>query len=193
MGIRPQKEGYIYNLKMPSQRPDNYQPDPNNPVIFTMWKMRGAEKMVSSLFGSLIPHDGTPTTFDIATQKKSPDGDLRVTLSRSPLEIPRGLLHPYDWTVKIEMLHGGLIAENDPYPYFAPDSGYEPSFEFNMSSNTVPWTHELKQNFYIQSSHGQYGRMLVTVYTDLTPARVRFDFWLNASGTQNLEPSSSNQ
>jgi len=38
-------------------------------------------------------------------------------LLRSPLQIAPGLLHPYDWQVKIELINGGILEENDPYPY----------------------------------------------------------------------------
>ena len=46
MGIRLQKEGYSYDANLPSERPANYLPVPNNPLVFTMWKLRGAEPLV---------------------------------------------------------------------------------------------------------------------------------------------------
>src|SRR5581483_9628808 len=55
VGIWPQKEGYLYDLKLPSRRPDNYQADPNNPVVFTMWKIRGAEPIIHTKFQSTVP------------------------------------------------------------------------------------------------------------------------------------------
>jgi len=187
LGIWPQKDGYIYDLKLPSKRPDSYQPDPNNPIILTMWKSSGTSNLVSFSFGYTIPFDGTPTSIDIATEKKATNGDLQITLLRSPLEVPRGG-QKFDWTAKIEMIHGGLVAENDSYPYWAPENGYQPSSEFDMSSNSVPWRSTMAQDFYIRSSHGQYGRMKITIYANLSPARVRFDFWINSAGSQNLEP-----
>jgi len=156
-----------------------------------MWKSSGTSNLVSFSFGWTIPFDGTPIAIDIATEKKSPDGNLQVTLSRSPLDVPRGG-QKFDWTAKIVMLHGGLLAENDPYPYWAPESGYQSSSEFEMNSNSVPWRSTVAQDFYIRSSHGQYGRMKLTIYANLTPARVRFDFWINSAGSQNLEPVAQN-
>jgi hypothetical protein len=191
LGIRLQKDGYFYNLKLPSQRPDNYQPDPNNPIIFTMWKIRGAEPLAGKGIESKIPNDGTPVTFDISTGKPSTNGDLRITLSRTPLQVRRSGQR-FDWALKIEMLQGSLLPENDPYPYWAPDTGYNPAFNFNMSSNHVPWRSQFTQDFYIKNSQGQFGRMHAEVHTALTPVRVEFNFTANPSGSQNLEPAFSN-
>lgn len=190
MGIWPQKEGYFYNLKLPSKRPDNYQPDPNNPVVFTMWKIHGVEPLTGQSVDAKIPYDGTPVTFDMTTGKESANGDLRVTLIRSPLEVRRGK-DKFDWVVKIEMLHGGLIEESDPYPYWAPETSYQPSFEFNVSSNNVPWLSSLDDNFYVKNAQGQYGRMQFGVYSAVTPARLQVGFTINPSGSQNLEPALS--
>jgi hypothetical protein len=190
IGIWPQKEGYFYNLKQPSQRPDDYKPDPNNPIVFKMWKLNGAEPVVSSSIDAKIPYDGSTVVFDIATGKESPEGDFRLALSRTPLEVRRGR-DRYNWTVKIEIAHGGFIEESDFYPYWAPESGYEPYLEFNISSNAVPWTYNLEKNFYIKNSKGLFGVMQLGVYPDLTPARLKVNFTVNPSGSQNLEPTIS--
>jgi hypothetical protein len=189
LGIYPQKEGYMYNFRLPSQRPDNYQPDPNNPIVFNMWKIKGAEPLENRSINSEIPCDGTPAVFDTTTGNESSSGDLRVALLRSPLQVRRSG-QGFDWSAKIEMLHGGLIEEDAPYPYWAPESGYEPFFQINMSSNNVSWFSKLTRDFYIKNGRGQYGRMLVTVYSALTPARIKCDFIINPSGSQNLEPAS---
>jgi hypothetical protein len=189
LGIWPQKAGYFYNLKLPSKRPSNYNPDPNNPVIFTIWKLRGAEPLISYSIDSKIPFDGTPVTFDIASQKIDNNGDFRVSLKRSPLMVRRSG-EGFDWNLKVEMIHGGLEGENDPYPYWAPDNGYNSFFIIDMSSNNVAWYSHVTEDFYIKNAAGQYGLMHANIYTALTPVRVQFDFTFNPSGSQNLEPAS---
>jgi len=182
------KEGYLMG-----QRGEGYQGPPSEKTtpydrsILTMWKLRGAEPLLDSSIDSKIPYDGTPIAFDIATGKQSADGDLRITLARTPLEVRRSG-QEFDWTIKIEMRQGGLLLENVPYPYWAPESGYNPSFEVNVNSNNVSWYSHLTQNFYIKNAHGQYGRMQVNVYAALTPARIQLNFTVNPSGSQNLEP-----
>jgi hypothetical protein len=186
--VTVKKDGYLMGERGEGyQGPPGENTTPYDRAILTMWKLRGAEPLVGYNIDSKIPYDGTPTTFDITSQKISPDGDLRVTLNRTPLEVLRSG-QGFDWTVKIEMLHGGLLAENDPYPYWAPENGYVPTFESNMSSNSVSWYSHLTQNFYIKNASGQYGRLQADVYTALTPARIQFSFTINPSGSQNLEP-----
>jgi hypothetical protein len=155
-----------------------------------MWKISGSEPLTGYNVESSIPYDGTPAQFDLKTGKKTSNGDLRITLSRYPLQIPPGLIHPYDWAVKIELAGGGLIEENDPYPYLAPATGYQSSFDFNMSSNNVPWKSELQQDFYVKSSQGQYGRMRMDIITTSKRPEtgISIQFTINPSGSQNLEP-----
>lgn len=186
------KNGYYMG-----QRGEGYQSQigsstqPTDRAILKMWQLRGPEPLVSSSFETKIPYDGTPVTISTAAQKIDPNGDFRVTLLRSPLEVRRsGQL--FDWALRIEMLQGGLVAEGDPYPFWAPSDGYEQSFETNINTNNVPWNSTISQDFYIKNATGQYGRMRVNVYSALTPAKIKFEFWINPSGSHNLEPEVPN-
>jgi len=189
LGVTVNKVGYLMGNDAESfKTPAGGKTSPNDRAIITMWKLRGPETLVGQSIDAKISHDGTSATFDMGTGKESPSGDLRVTLSRFPLEVHRGR-DRFDWVVKIEMLHGGLIEENDPYPYWAPETGYQRSFEFNVSSNSVPWQYKLEQSFYIKNSQGQYGKMQFGIYSALTPSRLQVGLTINPSGSQNLEPA----
>jgi hypothetical protein len=191
--VRVNKEGYKIGERGEGYKgPLGGNASPSNRAIFTMWKLHGAEPLVSSGIDAKIPHDGNSTTFDIATGKESADGDLRVTLIRSPLGVRRGK-DIFDWALKIEMLNGGLIDEKDAYDYWAPETGYQPSYEFNVSSNNVPWHSSLDEKFYIKTSQGKYGRMQFGISSALTPARIEVSFTINPSGSQNLEPPVNNR
>jgi hypothetical protein len=195
LGEKISKAGYEIGGRKPYQGPVGEKTSPTDRGVYTMWKLRGSEPMVQKEFAlKNLPYDGTPATFDLATGKKAPNGDLQITLSRSPLQLHRGW-DKHDWTAKIEMLKGGLLPENDPYPNWAPEGGYQSSFETNMSSNSVPWIANPAQSFYIKSSHGQYGRMFLKLYTDSlgsnTVATVKL--WINPSGSRNLEFDPSKQ
>lgn len=167
---------------------------PTDRAVFTMWKARGAEPMTYREFHSRVPYDGTSATLNLATGEKTGGGDLRITLLRTPLQVRRGI-DKYDWTVKIEMLAGGLLAENDAYPYWAPETGYQPFFAASMSSNDVPWSAELNQNFYIKNQQGQFGRLFIDLSTDsMRPdTGITIETWINPSGSQNLEFDPSKQ
>ena len=191
IGVLPQKDGYYYNPKLSSQRPPNYSPDPNNPVVFPMWKIRGTEPLVRSAINADLSPEGKTVILDTTTGKQTPDGDLRITFFRFPLEIKPGLVHPYDWRFKIEMVNGGLAQESDPYPYWAPESGYQALFGFEMNSNSNPWQNQFEQNFYIKNSNGRYGLMKFLVYSASKQPQVQINFTINPSGSQNLEPDFS--
>ena len=153
-----------------------------------MWKLRGPEPMIHTEFDSRVPYDGTSAMFDFVTSKKIPNGDLRVTLLRNPLQIQRGR-DKFDWTVKIEMIGGGLLPENDLYPNWAPDSGYQSTFEVRERATDVPWAQDMSQNFYFKNSRDQYGRLFIGLSTDsMRPdTGISIQAWINPSGSQNLE------
>lgn len=192
LNVKVKKDGYKMEDRGEGyQNPVGGKSSPNSRATFTMWKLHGAEPLTGSSIHSKIPHDGSSTIFDTATGKISPDGDFRVTLSQFPLDVNTGR-ERFDWKVNIEILNGGLLEENDPYPYWAPADGYQPSFEFNVSSNASDWLPNLKKQFYIKNAHGQYGLMQFSVYPGRSPTELDANFTTNPSGSQNLEPSFSN-
>jgi hypothetical protein len=161
---------------------------PDNRVILTMWKIHGGEPLIKSAINAKLSPFGSSATFDITTGKAATAGDLQMIFSRFPPAIAPGLVRHYDWRFKIEVVNGGLLQENDPYPYLAPDTGYQPSFEINVSSNNVPWQNQFEQSFYIKNSQGHYGLMKVLVYSASTPPEAQISFTVNPSGSRNLEP-----
>ena len=188
IGIWPQKSGYYYNLKIPWQRPSNYEPDPASPIVFRMWKIRGAEPLVNSGIDSKLTKDETAQGFDIESGNKSDDGDFKISFHRAPDENKPGLVHPFDWRFKIEIPNGGLMPENDPYPFWAPDAGYQPSFELAVSSNSPSWQSQYSQSFYIKTASGKYGVLQFDISSAYRPPHFHANFILNPSGSQNLEP-----
>jgi len=76
---------------------------PTNRVVYTMWKLRGAEPMKHGEIESRVPYDGTSATFDLEGNQKSTNGNLKITLLRSPQKIRRGV-DKYDWNVRVEWL-----------------------------------------------------------------------------------------
>lgn len=190
--VSVKKDGYIIDYTRgcsgPSGGADGSQTNPNNRIILTMYKQHGAEPMTYREIESRVPYDGTTASFNLTADQKSTNGDLKITLLRSPLKIRRGL-DKYDWNVKIEMTNGGLQTESSPYPYWAPESGYQSAFVTGMSSNNVAWNRELKQNFYIKDGQGKYGRLLIDLFTDAVrpDTGIKIQTWFNPSGSRNLE------
>jgi hypothetical protein len=188
IGIWPRKDGYYYNLKLWPGRPNDYKPDPKNPIVFTMWKIHGPEPLVTSEIDAKIMPDGKITAFKMATGKVIPQGDVNVTVSRFPFETVRGKSR-FDWNAKVEIVGGGLLEQNDPYPYWAPEIGYKSSFELNVNSNELHWIPYINKTFFLKNSDGQFGLLRLHINADVTPVRFQASFTINPSGSQNLEPS----
>jgi hypothetical protein len=195
-GFTADKPGYEFNYSRYVGWYDSYKPDPNNPTVFTMWKLKGAEPMVHARAEGRVPYDSQASefvaTFYLATGKRGGAGELLVTLTQNPLVVRRGVDH-YDWSVKIEVLGGGLVEATDPYKNLAPETGYQPAFAFAQAKADPKWQDRFIKTFYVRTAQAQYGRLLV----DLTPGTNRPDAglgiglsietWLNPGGSRNLE------
>jgi hypothetical protein len=205
LGIRLQKEGYEYGYRIPYQRPGNYLPDPNDPVVITMWKLHGAEPMVHVKIQSSVSCDGTANRFDLLTTKmngtetdihaSNNNGDLVVKLTRNPLSIDsRNRDKPFNWSLTLAITNGGLEEITNIYPNEAPVEGYQPTITLNFPTNMVGWKNEINNSYYFKS--GQvYGRM--TLYIDASrpspPTYFNAEIYANPNGSRNLEFDSSKE
>ena len=192
LGIELEKDGYYFNYMLPSaDRPQNYLPDPNNPLIFTMWKLRGAEPMVHDKKFYGINPDGRIFTIDLVNKKKIEGtnalGDLRVQIQR-PAKIKRG--GKFDWSLVITAIGGGVIeVTNASYLYEAPKSGYQQTYEVRMAAANPNWQEQIERAFYIKSRDGKvYGHFHVNIIPNYNDTSV-FDMesYVNPAGSRNLE------
>lgn len=190
LGITLEKEGYDFNrdIKFAVNRPNNYLPDPNNPVIVQMWKLRGAEPMTHTMLYSHVPMGDSGTNFDLLRDKCDPDGELLVKVTRHPMDIER--LKPFDWSVTFEITNGGLIECTNIYPYEAPAEGYQQILTLNFPTNMVGWQRNFyNRPFYFKSQGGQkYGRMTISIDASLKEhASFNAVVFANPAGSRNLE------
>ena len=194
VGFLLSKDGYSYSQRQPaSSRPKNYVPDQDNPMVFIMWKLQGAERLVHTALDSRVPYDGQTAAFDLIAGCKSDSGDLRITLTRIPMQVRRGI-DRFDWTVQIQVAGGGLVETTDMYPYEAPAGGYQPSFDFSEEKAAPNWTQRLTKTFYFQNTKGNFGRVTIDLTADSERPQgtgVTIEAWLNPSGSRDLEFDSS--
>ena len=184
------KAGYSYDQRQPaSSRPNDYVPEPNNPVVFAMWKLKGSEPMVKTRIHAYIPCDGTPTMFDLLTGKKVlSGGDLTVRLTRDPVQIVRG--NPFGWQLSLEISEGGLQEITDLYPNEAPAVGYQQIVTVSMPVGAKNWSADCKDTYYFTAENGHdYGRINIDLTGDFQPPPTSFDadIYINPSGSRNLE------
>ena len=167
-----------------------YTPDSHRPEIFRLWKKRGAEHLLEKSKSVSVLADGAPVSFDLHTGEKiGAGGDLRVTMARTPQQIEHGQ-KGFEWTVTAAVEGGGLIETKAEQPYYAPESGYEPRFEFHMSANDPQWAANVARVFFLKLKDGNYGRITLEFYPGFYQAGVSFHSFINPTGSRNLEYNS---
>lgn len=195
------KEGYKYSAKagrgaLYSGNGDaDYRPDPANPEIFTMVHLGVAGPLVNYDAHFTVPCDGTPVRMDMMTGKMATDGDLQITLKREPYNIVFGGPR-FFWSLKIEMIGGGLVELVGTGTYRAPQQGYEPDFEFEQSADAPKWGGGLIKAFYIKTRDDHYGRINIDldVHYQPPPAKAGLEVYMNPTpGSRNLEYDPSQQ
>lgn len=205
LGIVPEKKDYEYNIKNGTKRPQTYLLNSNSPLVFTMWKLRGAEPMVHAdtkglpyWYSFLKPNDDVarinmmtcrdakyPSEKRIAVE---PNYDLEVGLKRDEIiKTNANRVLFCNWSVSIGITNGGLveIEKNNIYPYEAPVGGYQPMITFNFTTNMAGWTDRLKKGFFFESLNRKvYGRMTIEIDN-----RGEFyaEIYANPAGSRNLE------
>ena len=184
------KKGYEYSSRSPSQtRNQNYSPDPAYPIIFKVWKCKGAEPMVIAQIHEKVPCDGSAVRFDLLKGKRVQEGgDMIVSLIRNPVNIVSG--KHFEWSVTIESPDGGMIEYTTPHPYEAPADGYLAATTNKMPANMQHWTSEFTRSYYFKIRNGGiYGRMTVDIAAHFQPPPTPFNalIYANPSGSRNLE------
>jgi len=181
----PQSMRYFWYYENENKK---YRPDANTPEVFRMWKLAGAEKLARKSIGTRIPYDGRAVNFDLQTGREvASGGDIRVTLTRTPLQIKRGQ-DRYDWTATVEAIAGGVFDSSDEFMYRAPETGYESKLTVSVAASAPNWSADKEQSFYLKS-RGNYSRVKVKFMTDSEQPTTGFSIetYTNPSGSRNLE------
>jgi len=168
---------------------DIFHPDPNKPVVFKMWKQRGAEQLVQPRsWNGQVACDGTTNRFDLLQGKRNAGGDLEIACFRNPLKLPPASNAPYDYGLQIAIIGGGIQTTEDEFTYLAPESGYSSSLTFGQKADDPKWVGKVKQEFYIKTADGHFGRLAIDWYAwQQFSTHLDWNCSINPSGSRNLE------
>ncbi len=169
--------------------PADFHPDPEKPVVFRMWKMAGKESLIGPAWHGKVACDGTASRFDLHSGHPTADGSLEITCTRTPLNFETTSDRPFAYKLEISIRDGGVQPTGDEFTYQAPDGGYSPSVTIERKPDDPKWGGGLKQEFYIKTAKGEYGRLSVEWDAGHRPAPTPFKWEcsINPSGSRNLE------
>lgn len=167
-----------------------HEPDLDNPVLFHLRKKGEAQPLIVGEATPRMSRDGTPVRLDFMRKG--------VLSSSGQLEIATWLYKDdyaprfFDWRAKLLISDGGFREHNDEFPFAAPEDGYEPQVEWIMAANAPDWKRIITKNYYFRfGSPPKYGRMEVRI--NGASQVVNVNYWLNPSGSHNLESDAANQ
>lgn len=166
-----------------------FTPDRESPEVFRMWRMAGAERLVRKGISGNIRFDGAPVFIDLSSGRLGDAGDIRVSLVRDPRQITFGQRN-FRWTLTIEAPNGGVSESTDEQMYLAPTEGYQSELVFSVHPDSANWTDEKSVRFYAKLRDGRrYARleMKVLIGSDRETAPLYITYYLNPSGSRNLE------
>ena len=187
-GSRRDKTGYMYALAA-----DIFSPSMSNPVIFHLRKKENGEPLIHiggiglhTMRDYLLAADGKPTDVSLLNGNLTPEGqgDLQVEFQAGPPldNFPSRI----SWQCQVTIPGGGLIQTDEEFPFFAPESGYNDSDEWSIT--TTNWTQQVQKQYYVKLRNGDFGRVIIRVIGATSPF-LRLESYVNPSGSQNLEPA----
>ena len=161
-------------------------------MVFHLRKKGAGAKLINSLSGMSgdfpvhVPRDGTPVQIDIMQRKQGSAGQLQLSEYKPD---NAGWQQATQWSFKVEIPGGGLIGQNDEFPFEAPANGYEPAFVFQFQKGEN-WTTNLKTNFYVKfGTPPLYG--WIQIETGINYGGATLTYAINPDGSRNLEPNQS--
>jgi len=162
-----------------------FNPDRNNPVVFRLHK--GGEKvaLIKKEFEVHIKV-GEAVTIDLLTGKtNSPNSQLQVELLENE---PFRRKIKGTWSMRVSAIDGGIQFQTEEFPFLAPESGYRPSIDLGPDSEKPPtWKGSGYYGgaFYLQTHNGYANVKIQAIPGN---SYFRLSYYLNPSGSRNLEP-----
>ncbi len=165
---------------------DYYQSDRDHPVIFHLLKQGQIDPLLTGHIRTKIPTDGTPVRFDLLQKgRRSDDGQFEISAVTNTEDYPP---RTYDWSTTFFIRNGGLQEFTDiEFPFTAPTEGYQTSrVQIDMPKSAPHWIRGIDKTYFIQFGNPpKYGRIHLRVSG--ASEFIELDFWVNPSGSINLE------
>jgi hypothetical protein len=160
-------------------------PDRDNPVVFHLQKLIGAEPMLKYLPNGHFSI-GEEVFLNVESGKFGQAGDLgiRVTSDSDQASATDG----YSVVIRAES-GAGFVMSEEPFMFKAPDSGYESEMTYNETAKGAGSTRVVKASFYARSRSGKFASVELELHYLPKWNEVNFIavIYFNPSGSHNLE------
>jgi hypothetical protein len=155
-----------------------------------MWKLQGPEPLITFNRRTFdVPSDGKPIRIDLNTGKRvDQGGDLIISLKHQVW--PRGTVERHhDWKVTIGAVDGGVVETKQRVMNLAPEDGYLPELLYQETADQQPWIGGVNVNLYVKSRGKLFSKVQMEVHPTPSdpPSYVALRWWVNPSGSRNLE------
>lgn len=163
-----------------------HHPDPNNPVVYTLWKQGETEELIRRRMKVYFKKGEEQSKWLNLYSGNNKDVYIEVENAGKTEDVSK-----YEWSVKLRVPNGGVLASDETFLYNAPESGYEKEILFGHSENADEWKTDLKRQKYYMKLRGSeaYGSFELRILTSSTGnATIVFDnMIINPNGSRNLE------
>lgn len=197
LGVDVSKPGY-WGIAYVSERSFEYanpfeqnwhRPDPNNPVVFTLWKPANPEPLLMGYHRLRLPNTGLANGFDFLTGRDTLPGDVTARVVVSTNDLPQRL---FDWQLELSLPRGGLAETSEAMPFTAPQGGYSNQIVVTRTVGDPSWTEGWKGTFYVAFGEPpRYGLVNLDFVVGwprfFTNSTLGIEYWINTNGSPNLE------
>ena len=186
LSVLPQKNGYTllregneiaFEYADPTL-PWFHKPDSNKPVLFRLFKHGKPDQLVTGKLEKPLKHDGTDTIIPL-------DSSIGSLIVRSITAEKTEARPKPDWSVNIELQEAMLKPTTEPFPSFAPGTGYSATFHRAETFESETWSSNFEQNFYfVTQAPVRYGK--IKIFFAASGRVIRIEYWVNPSGERSL-------
>jgi len=165
-------------------------PDPNNPVVFTLWKLGDSEPMYLWYLSRDLTVDGRQLWINVKNGKDGEIGDIGFSVVRHD---PNGdASSGYTLNVQVGAGAGIAMSHGEEFMFQAPEVGYEPFIQIEQKPSQggldTSFKGTQKLRFYVKTQDGKYAAVDAEIgQYNIPGAGLRVLIYYNPSGSRNLE------
>lgn len=128
-----------------------------------------------------VPKNNNPVQVDLLQKRAGATGQLEISQNKPPWQ------GATNWAFRMSIPDGGLVENRDEFQFAAPESGYQPTVEYDFTKGETNWTTQVTKQFYIAFGQPRkYGWLRIE--SNLAQETIFLTYAINPTGSRNLEP-----